>query len=252
MSEYDQTYKEQFDLLTFHTDEYKQSIPFIETTLLPKLPQQGHFLDVGAGRGTISMPMSRHFDHTTIVEPNTVYFQEVLDWAKGVGVSLDGHNGDWLEIDSSPIQADLAVLSHVLYFVPYANRSQFVRKAYNCVKRGGYMVIILISATSGINHLYRTLLAPQDYKEMPSIESVVVDLRAEGYDNMHLTMFDADIHLPTVEEMHELMDFLVVDKVAFDNDDMLAKRDQYIRDYLEKESSYNINSNIGVLSIYKQ
>jgi SAM-dependent methyltransferase len=252
VTEYDQTYKEQFDLLTFHTNEYAQSVPFVEQTIIPKLSEQQHFLDVGAGRGTFTMPMSRHFEQTTIVEPNTVYFNEVADWAKGAGINFSGYNADWLKVDSSNIQADLVVLSHVLYFVPSANRSRLIRKAYDAVKPGGYMILILISATSGITRLYRSLLTPENYREMPCIEETVVNMHREGYDNMHLTLFDADIHLPTLEEMYELIDFLVTEKIAFDTDENIQQREAYINDYLKTDMDYSINSNIGVLAIHKR
>jgi hypothetical protein len=66
------------------------------------------------------------------------------------------------------------------------------------------------------------------------------------------TLFDADIHLPTLEEMYELIDFLVAGKIVFDTDEKIQKREAYINDYLKTDTDYSINSNIGVLAIHRR
>jgi SAM-dependent methyltransferase len=246
----DNIYKEQFDLLSYSTTEYEQSVPFIEQTILPQLPERKALLDIGAGSGNFSKPLSPLFEKTTVVEPNTAYFEELLQWATSEGQSLGGYNGDWLDYEYQGA-ADLTIMSHVLYFVPSSNRSAFIKKAYASVKDGGFLVIILISATSGISHLYRGLLSPEDYAEMPSIESTLVDMHAQGYEHMHLTLFDAVIDISNKASMDYLIDFLVVGKLAFDNKDSISRRDAYIDQYLRNNEAYAINSNIGLLVLRK-
>jgi hypothetical protein len=246
----DNLYKEQFDLLSYSTTEYEQSVPFIERTLIPQLSERKSLLDIGAGSGNFSKPLSPLFEQTTIIEPNSMYFEELLQWGKSEGQSLAGYNGNWLDYDFQG-KANLAVMSHVLYFVPSVQRKAFIQKAYASVKGGGFLVIILISATSGISHLYRGLLSPKDYAEMPSIESVLVDMHAQGYEHMHLTLFDAVIDIPNKASMDYLIDFLVLGKLAFDNEEAIGRRDAYIEQYLQNGEAYTINSNIGLLILRK-
>jgi SAM-dependent methyltransferase len=246
----DSLYKEQFDLLSYSTSEYEQSVPFIERTLITQLPERKVLLDIGAGSGNFTKPLSSLFEQTKLIEPNTMYFEELLDWGKAEDQSIEGYNGDWLDYDLQGA-ANLAIMSHVLYFVPSAKRKAFIEKAYTSVKEGGFLVIILISATSGISHLYRGLLSPEDYAEMPSIESVLVDMHAQGYEHMHLTLFDAVIDIPNKASMDYLIDFLVIGKIAFDNEVAIKRRDSYIEAYLQTEEAYTINSNIGLLVLRK-
>jgi SAM-dependent methyltransferase len=246
----DSVYKDQFDLLSYSTTEYEQSVPFIESTILPQLPEQKALLDIGAGSGNFSKPLSPLFENTTVVEPNAMYFDDLIQWGKAEGLTLDGHNGDWLDYEFQG-EADLTIMSHVLYFVPSAKRQAFIRKAYDSVKEGGFLVIILISATSGISHLYRGLLSPKDYAEMPSIESTLVDMHAQGYENIHLTLFDAVIDIPNKPSMDYLIDFLVVGKRTFEDSESIKDRDSYIERYLRNNGAYAINSNIGLLVLRK-
>ncbi len=246
MAKQDNLYKEQFDLLSYGTNEYEQSADFIINTILPKLPNQKNFLDIGAGSGNLSKPIAPFFQQTTVVEPNSFYYAELLEWSSSNNVQMDGFNGDWLESQLN-VSADLTLLAHVLYFVAPEKRADFIRKAYDCVKPGGYMVIILISVTSGITQLYRGLLADADYRDMPSIESVAVDLHAQGYELTHLDLFDADIQLPTRQDLIQLIDFVAMEKVDFSTQECEA----YIDRHLRNGDAYAINSNIGVLTIHK-
>lgn len=246
----DKIYKEQFDLLSYSTSEYEQSVPYIEANLLPKLTERKNFLDIGAGSGNFSKPFAPLFAQTTIIEPNQDYFEELLQWGAAENLALDGYNGDWLDFDYQG-KANLVVMSHVLYFVPSQKRKAFIEKAYASVQSGGYLVIILISATSGISHLYRNLLAPSDFAEMPSIEQVVVQMQADGYENMQLRSFDAEIDIPNKASMDYLIDFLVVGKLHFDTAEAQARRDAYIQSYLQNGAAYRINSNIGLLILRK-
>ena len=86
---------------------------------------------------------------------------------------------------------------------------------------------------------------------MPSIERVLVDLHARRYDQLRLTLFDADISLPDKRAMDELIDFVVAGKAAFDSEHAAARRDAYVERHLRKGDGYAINSNIGLITSRK-
>lgn len=244
----DNTYKEQFDLLSYSTNEYEQSVSFIQESILPHLPSRQHFLDIGAGSGNLTKPLAPAFQQSSFVEPNQMYYEELLQWGNSNGQALAGYHGDWLDYDFQG-QADLVVMSHVLYFVPQAKRSAFIKKAYASVKDGGYLIITVISATSGISHLYRGLLAPEVYATMPSIEDTLVKMHAEGYEQMRLKLFDAVIQIPNKASMDYLIDFLIMENIT--SPKAMQERDAYIERYLQNDTAYSINSNIGLLILKK-
>nr|VFJ89535.1 MAG: hypothetical protein BECKLFY1418B_GA0070995_10165 [Candidatus Kentron sp. LFY]VFJ94022.1 MAG: hypothetical protein BECKLFY1418A_GA0070994_103620 [Candidatus Kentron sp. LFY] len=68
---------------------------------------------------------------------------------------------------------------------------------------------------------------------------------------MVLTIFDSEIKVKTLDEIQQLIDFLVVEKMVFDNEEGIRKRDRYIDDYLTSDSGFAINDSFGVLSIRK-
>lgn len=243
-----EVYKSGFDSLTRHTSEYEQSVDHILRQIIPALPGREQLLDVGAGSGNLSRPLAPLFARTHVVEPNPRYFEELVAWGRAAGQALDGHQGDWLE-DPFAGPADLVLVSHVLYFVPHALRAAFVDKAYRAVRPGGYLVLALVSITSGISHLYRELLAPEVYAEMPSIEGLVVDLHARGYEGLRLTLFDAAISLPDKRSVDELVDFVVAGRIAFDTPEARARRDAYVERRLRADGGYAINSTIGLIAV---
>src|SRR5204863_4527497 len=67
--EADDEYRRQLDLFVRSCDEKARLLARLER-LVARLPRRDSFLDVGAGAGDLTVPLSRHFDRTTAVEPN--------------------------------------------------------------------------------------------------------------------------------------------------------------------------------------
>lgn len=236
-TERDTLYKEQFDLLSFNTTEYEYMLRFYETTLLPQLPAREHFLDVGCGRGNSTRPLSAKFARTTIVEVNPVYFAEVTEWARAEGRNVTGYNADWLDVSLENVQPDFALMSHILYYVDPEKRSPFIRKAYDLLKPGGILLIVLMSAGSGTRHLYKTFLSQTEYEYMPYGEAIAALLRDEGYPDVQEMVFPVEITVPTHRDMEMLIDFMLLQRVAFDTEERLAQRTHYIEEHLTRNGA---------------
>ena len=240
--ERNELYKRQFDLLSDGTTEYNYMVNYFRTTLFPTLPAMGHFLDIGCGRGNYARPLSADFDRTTVVEINPVYFYEVLDWGRDNRRNIDGYNDDWVNV---PLDAELdfILMSHMLYYVdPPESRPAFIRKAYNLLKPGGLLVITLNSEECGIRHIYKTFFPPEEVAYMPTGEEIAAILQHLGYPRIEAKIYPAEITVPSHDDMASLVEFMLMRLVAFDTEEKIARRTQYIDEYLTRGDKFIMDS----------
>lgn len=243
-------FKQQFDLLSTHTPEYELTVPYIVEHVVNHLPTREHFVDIGAGRGNLSKPLSKHFSETSIVEPNKPYYQEILAWAAKSKVAITGYNDTWLNVDMGGKCADLFLMSHVLYYVPSDYWLTFINKAYELLNPEGRIVIILNSLTNDVTRLYKEFLQPHEWWEIASAEAVGAMLRREGY-FLEGMKFGSNIYADTSEEIHQLIDFLLLGRAKFDNEAINAQREAYAEAHLKHGEGYVIRADAGLIIIKK-
>ncbi|MCX6000262.1 MAG: methyltransferase domain-containing protein, partial [Chloroflexi bacterium] len=77
------------------------------------LSQRRSFLDIGAGGGDLTIPISQSFRETTVVEPNKKQAGFLRRRCPGFAV----HNDLWGEVDLGPKRFDFILCSHVLYYI---------------------------------------------------------------------------------------------------------------------------------------
>lgn len=244
-------FKEQFDLLSTHTPEYEITVPYIVEAVVNTLPQRGHFIDVGTGRGNLAKPLSSHFDVTTIIEPNKLYHDEVLAWARQHGREFRGKNTDWLSVEMEDNGVDMVLMSHVMYYVSGRDWSSFVRKAYDLLNPGGYVVIILNSLQNGVTDLYKEFLQPDEWREVASSEIVLQTLLDDQYEAINVRFYQSDIIAESLEEAHELIDFLLLHRVNFGDMGNHDIRKEYAETYLRNGKYYVIRADGHIISIGK-
>jgi SAM-dependent methyltransferase len=243
-------YKSQFDSLSENTSEYRDMRQFFESEIFPNLPSMTRLLDIGAGRGNYARPFSLLFEETTIVEPNDVLFQEILDWAKDAGSTINGFNADWMTVDLQA-EVDLIIMSHMLYYVGKAQRSDFIRKAYANLKKGGRLIIVLNAEQCGIREVYKAFYPQEALDAMPYGEEIARLLRTEGYSNIEEREFPATITLPNREEIAQLIDFLLLRRVSFEEEANRLKRETFIDERCFKDGKYLMDSNGWIVSLRK-
>jgi SAM-dependent methyltransferase len=244
-------YKAQFDSLSENTTEYRDMRQFFEDKIFPDLPALSHFLDIGAGRGNYARPFSLLFEQTTIVEPNEVFVNDTLDWAKEAGSNLRAFNASWQDLVWQGGETDLVLMSHMLYYVPKMQRLTFIRKAYETLKRGGLLLIVLNSDICGIRDVYKAFYTKDLLDEMPFGEEIAALLRAEGYPNVEERIFPAVITLPSREEAAQLIDFLLLRRVPFNDEESIAKREAFIDANLLHDSKYQMDSQGTIVILRK-
>lgn len=235
-------YRAQFDSLSENTTEYGEMLRYFETEVFPNLVDMGHFLDIGAGRGNYARPLASRFERTTVVEPNELFYRDMKAWAEEAGVRLSAFNAAWQDVDWKAHDADLTVISHVLYYVPKESRSDFIRKAYDTLKPGGTLLIVLNSELCGIREVYRTFYPREIFDDMPYGEEVGAMLRAEGYPAVQERVFPATISLSSREAALQLVDFLLLRRVPFDDEDSRRRLDEFVDGQMLANGTYRMDS----------
>ncbi|MGW1176294.1 class I SAM-dependent methyltransferase [Kitasatospora sp. NPDC002543] len=130
-------YRRVFELFLAGTDEK----PVTHARLgevVAALPHRRVLLDLGAGDGRTTAYLGRSFERTTAVEPSAA-MREKLRAACPDALILP----EPLDLAHPPERADLAHLSHVLYYVPEADWLGTVTRALEWTAPGGTLLVVL-------------------------------------------------------------------------------------------------------------
>lgn len=247
----DQAFRDEFEVLSVGSDEYAFTIPTIKSSVIDLLPRRERYLDVGAGHGNLTRHFAPLFQETVIVEPNPVLFDELIAWAKQAGHSMSGQNSAWdatVQLDGT---FDFAVMSHVLYYISPAERFDFVEQAFRLLRPEGRLVIITVADRgSDIGKLYKTFLTADGYESIPFADDVYKLVQEWGYTASYIP-FHSDIGTHTEEEMNDVLNFLLLQRVDFTEPTVNAKRKEFIAQYLTKPNGYAIASPGGIVTLTK-
>ena len=101
-------YKDAIDVLSKTSKHADLISKTFENFILPKLPERGRFLDIGAGPGILSRKIGKYFEHTVAVEQNP----ELVPFYQGSSIELHQKN---LFSFRDKTKFDFVLCSHVLY-----------------------------------------------------------------------------------------------------------------------------------------
>lgn len=130
-------YRRAFALFMTGTDEKVVTHDYLKA-LVDQLPRRTLFVDVGAGDGVTTRYVGRYFEHTIAIEPSAP-MRQALRRACPDAVVLN-EPIDEVELD---VRADLALCSHMLYYVPESAWLDTVRRVLNWVAPGGELLVML-------------------------------------------------------------------------------------------------------------
>ncbi|MGK5629332.1 class I SAM-dependent methyltransferase [Streptomyces sp. URMC 123] len=130
-------YARAFELFLAGTDEKELTHDRL-TAIVRGLPRRGTFLDVGAADGTTTRHVGRHFEHVIAVEPSAP-MRSTLRRNCPDAVILP-RPVDEVRLDS-PV--DLALCSHVLYYLPRPSWAPTVRRVASWLAPGGELLVLL-------------------------------------------------------------------------------------------------------------
>ncbi|MEU0743379.1 class I SAM-dependent methyltransferase [Streptomyces sp. NPDC006134] len=130
-------YLEAFDRFLAGTDEKSTTHAYLQG-IIERLPARRVFLDVGAADGTTTRHIAPYFQRTVCIEPSAPMRRALAQACPQAEVMAE----PVLEarVDA---QADLALLSHVLYYVPRAQWAATVARVMEWVAPGGVLLVVL-------------------------------------------------------------------------------------------------------------
>ncbi|MDQ4104942.1 MAG: class I SAM-dependent methyltransferase [Actinomycetota bacterium] len=142
-------YRRAFELFTRGTDEKAVTHEYL-TALVEQLPRRTLFLDVGAGDGVTTRHVGQYFEHTIAIEPSAPMRQALRRSCPDAVVLNEPIDEVTLDV-----RADLALCSHVLYYVPDSDWLGTVRRILNWVAPGGVLLIMLQNSDTDCMRMVR-------------------------------------------------------------------------------------------------
>jgi SAM-dependent methyltransferase len=138
--EEDAEYRRQLALFTQCSTE--KGIELVKIgEIIAGLPHRRYFLDIGAGGGDLTIPLSQSFNETAIVEPNG----KQVSFLKRRCPHFKVYNDSWERADLGSRRYDFILCSHVLYYIEEGHWLTTIEKMYAHLEDGGRIAIVLQS-----------------------------------------------------------------------------------------------------------
>ena len=118
--------------------------------IIAGLPHRRTFLDIGAGGGDLTIPVSASFNETTVVKPNEKQAAFLVRRCPHFTV----HNDLWERVDLASKRYDFILCSHVLYYIQEKNWLSTIEKMYAHLEGGGHIVIVLQSPMGEVTNFF--------------------------------------------------------------------------------------------------
>lgn len=138
----EQHYLQTLRLVLSSTHETYNRITFFLNKILPKLPADGSLLDIGPGDGSLTKSLIHNFKDITLVDINHHALHNLQKTLPPL-INLLQISESILNVNLKPNCYNLAVLSHMLYYIKPKLWLKIIKSVYNSLKDNGILVIIL-------------------------------------------------------------------------------------------------------------
>ena len=242
----DSEFRSVFNLLVSTTDEYSVLLPLLEESVLPRLSKTEALLDVGAGPGLITSPLSAHFGHIGIVEPDPVYCLEAVKVVLEPGKLVTAYNGTWEAGRFGEGQFDLIVCAHVLYFVDPESWGDFIQKMVPHIAPGGRLAIVLVAKGDDASELIRRTLGMEEPGSYPFSAAAIEHLQGNG-NAFEVLSFEANITAETAEKLMEVMALFPI--MQYDKGSTAEQRLALIEGHFKTNGEYRMPYAVDVVIV---
>lgn len=215
--EEDHEYQEQLALFVRSSTE--KSVELVKIgEIIGGLARRRSFLDIGAGGGDLTIPLSESFIETTVVEPNEKQVARLSRRCPHFNICHDC----WDNVDLAPQRYDFILCSHVLYYIKEDNWVKTIEKGYSHLEDGGWMAIVLQSPVGEVADFFN---------EFTSYDVNVLQLWKDlidryGDDCIKVGYFRNEIWTENLDDMVRIGLFLLIDR-------KFKEHEERIRDYIE-------------------
>ncbi|GAA2734853.1 class I SAM-dependent methyltransferase [Streptomyces nogalater] len=135
----DDAYRVALDTFLAGSDEKGITHAYLRQ-VVDRLPARRLLLDVGAAQGTTTRYLAPYFERTVCIEPSEPMRRELARTCPQAEVVAQPVGEARLDV-----QADLALLSHVLYYIPRTRWAETTARIMEWVAPGGVLLVLLQS-----------------------------------------------------------------------------------------------------------
>lgn len=198
------------------------------------------FLDIGAGGGDLTIPVSQSFKQTTVVEPN----EQQARFLKRRCPDFTVLNDHWERVDLEGRMFDFILCSHVLYYIKRGMWQKTIAKMHDCLAPGGSIAVVLQSPIGQVADFFNHF-ATYEVDVMGLWRDLI---QRYGDASVDIRYFINEIWTEDLEDMADIGLFLLLDP-------KFRKRRAEIRDYFaarhKVDHGYRIDQDEILLAIKK-
>ncbi len=138
----EQHYLKTLELVLNSTLETYNRVEFFQNEIIPKMKIKKSLLDIGPGDGALTKTLATYFGNITAIDPNRHILYNLQQFLPS-GAHYSPINETILDVKFKSETYDLAILSHVLYYVSPLHWLEVVKSVYAGIKKEGYLVIVM-------------------------------------------------------------------------------------------------------------
>lgn len=226
----EQHYLKTLRLVLSSTHETRNRIVFCLNEILPLIPVDGSLLDIGPGDGSLTITLAHHFKQITMVDTNHHALNQLKELLPS-SINSTQITGSILNSDLKSDHYNLAVLSHMLYYIEPHLWLDIIKSVYQSLKENGVLVIIL-----GGDELGKSELIQHFGGEVLGINPLAIQCRATfGESQVSLYASDESFVTYTQEAMLHIAGFMLADaNISASKDDL----NRYINQRLRNSASH--------------
>jgi SAM-dependent methyltransferase len=238
-TESDEEYKRQLALFSNCSTEKGIELVKVGEVIAP-LTHRRSFLDIGAGGGNLTIPISQSFAETTVVEPNI----EQVAFFRRRCPHFTVCNHSWEDVNLGSNLFDFIFCSHVLYYIAEGRWLSTINKMYSHLEDKGRIAIVLQSPIGQVADFFN-----QFTRYDVNILELWRDLiRDYGDGAVEVRYFMNEIFTDTLSDMVSIGLFLLLDHRFKQYENEIAK---YFETHHKVAGGYRITQDEILLVVKK-
>ena len=199
-----------------------------------------NFMDIGAGGGDLTIPLSQSFRETTVVEPN----KKQADFLRRRCPKFNIIESSWEEADLGSNRYDFILCSHVLYYIDSGNWLATLEKIYMHLEEDGILAIVLQSPVGETANFFNQFT---DYDV--NVMGLWKDIEKRyGEKAIEARYFINEIWTETLEDMVDIGLFLLLDRSFRERKEEIAN---YFKANHRAKEGYLFTQDVILLTIKK-
>jgi precorrin-6B methylase 2 len=171
--------------------------------ILAELGHRRYFLDIGAGGGALTIPISQSFGETTVVEPNELQASFLRRRCPHFKVYSDL----WGNVDLGSKRYNFILCSHVLYYIGEGDWLTTIEKMYTHLEAGGRIAIVLQSPLGEVADFFNQFT----HYDVQILELWRELIQRYGDNAIEVRYFMNEIWTESLEDMVTIGLFLLID-----------------------------------------